>query len=260
MTAAGTGVRILATVEDLAEAAADELLHTAREAIAARSRFTIALSGGSTPQRLYGLLPAAVPAELWSAVQLFWGDERAVPPQDPRSNYGTACEILIAHIDIPPENIHRIRGEETDAARAALLYEEELRREFGLESGEPPRLDLVLLGMGADGHTASLFPGTRAVVETERLVVANRVPRLDTTRITLTLPVLNNAGKVIFLVAGAAKSTMLAQVLEGPIRPRELPAQAVQPHAGELLWLVDAAAAHGLRRRANYRSLSDEGQ
>jgi 6-phosphogluconolactonase len=246
-------VRVCAcpTPEALGEAAAREFLIRARAAIAARGRYSVALSGGSTPRQLYRALAERGPGEIpWPAIHLFWGDERAVPPDHPQSNYRAARAELLSKVPVPAANVHRLRGEETPE-RAAALYEEELRRFFGFaagsEGGHFPRFDLILLGMGDDGHTASLFPHSPALDEGERWVVANPVPALATTRLTLTLPVLNAAACVLFLVAGTGKAATLAEVLEGQARPRELPAQAVRPVDGELIWMLDQAAAARLR-------------
>lgn len=233
----------------LAHAAADELSNRMSEAIRTRERCAVALSGGSTPRRLFALL--ADPAQPfrdridWRAVHLFWGDERHVPPDHPESNFRMTRETLLAAVEIPAENVHRMRGEEPDAARAAALYEEELRAFFSDE----PRFDCVLLGLGADAHTASLFPGTAAVRERERWVVAPWIEKLATFRITLTPAVFDRAAAVIFLVQGAEKAGALRAVLEGERDPDRFPAQAVRPRDGELLWLVDRRAASGLEKR-----------
>lgn len=247
-------LRIFADGAELARAAAEEFARRADQAIDARGRFSVALSGGSTPRRLFTLL--ADPAEPfrdridWHAVHFFWGDERHVPPDHPESNDRMARETLLDPLSVPAENVHRIRGEEPDAHRAAALYEEELRAFF---SGAP-RFDLVLLGLGADAHTASLFPGTAAVRERERWAVAQWVEKLEAFRITLTPTVLNRAAALIFLVQGEEKAAALRAVLEGDREgERDLdrwPAQAVCPQDGELLWLVDRAAASGVEKRA----------
>jgi len=242
-------LRVLPDGAELAHAAAEEFSRHASEAIRARGRFSVALSGGSTPRRLFTLL--ADPAQPfrdridWRAVHLFWGDERHVPPDHPESNFRMTRETLLDAVGIPPDNIHRMRGEEPDAERAAALYEDELRAFF---SGEP-RFDCVLLGLGADAHTASLFPGTAAVRERERWVVALWIEKLAAFRITLTPAVFDRAAAVIFLVQGEEKAEALRAVLEGERDPDRFPAQAVLPHAGELLWLVDRGAASGLEKR-----------
>ena len=178
----------------------------------------------------------------WSRVELFWGDERPVPPEHPDSNYGSAVRGLLSRAHVPAEGIHRIRGE-VHPAEAAAAYADELRRVFALAPDGVPRFDLILLGMGPDAHTASLFPGSDAVDERRRLVAAPWVEQLGTHRITLTPPVLNAARALIFLLVGADKGEALRDVLEGPVEPRLRPAQVVQPTDGEVLWLVDRAAA-----------------
>lgn len=240
-------IRVLATREELSRAAAEEFARLAAEAVRIRGRFAVALSGGSTPRVLHHLLSderAAFRGRIpWSDVHIFWGDERHVPPEHPDSNYGMARETLLTRVPVPPENVHRIPAENPDAAKAADEYAQTLRTFFGLAAGELPRFDLILLGLGPDGHTASLFPGTDAVRERVKLVAAPWVERLDARRITLTPPVLNNAACVIFLVSGEEKARALRAVLEGPYQPDRLPAQAVRPVDGQRLWLVDRAAA-----------------
>jgi 6-phosphogluconolactonase len=225
----------------LAQAAAAHWVARAKEAIAAHGRFAVALSGGSTPRATYALLatPAWAGGVEWARVHVFWGDERCVPPDHPESNYRLAREALLDHVPLPRANVHRIPTER-EPAQAAAEYERTLRRFFG--PGSAPRFDLVLLGLGADGHTASLFPGTPAVCEYERWVVAHYVSSLAAWRVTLTPAVLNAADQVTFLVAGAEKAGVLDQVLTGAYQPDVLPAQVVRPASGSLLWLVDAAA------------------
>ena len=182
---------------------------------------------------------------------VFFGDERCVPPDDPASNYAMAREALLGAVSIPPDQVHRMRGEAASAAQAALDYEGELAVAFGTTAGNvPPRFDLVLLGLGADGHTASLFPGTRALSEARRWVVANRAPVTPTERLTLTYPVLNAAAHVLFLVSGGDKSRALAGVLAASGDPARLPARGVRPVAGELRWIVDRAAAAALPKHS----------
>jgi 6-phosphogluconolactonase len=238
-------LRTFADADSVCRAAREELLRRAGTAIAEHGRFTLALSGGSTPKILYASL---VDADLdWSRVHLFFGDERCVPPDDEQSNYRMAREALISKIDIPAANVHRIQAELASVDEAVMQYQSDLRAFFGLkEPSELPRFDLVLLGLGPDGHTASLFPGTTALDEEERLVAAPWVSRLGTHRITLTARVINHAACVMFLVAGADKAETLKAVLEGPPRPRELPSQMIQPTEGELLWFVDRAAGKSL--------------
>lgn len=242
-------IRIFADKEALSEAAAHEFVRCAREAVAARGRFTVALSGGSTPKRLYQFL-AAEPFRTqvdWGRVEFFWGDERCVPPDHPDSNYHMAREAMLAHLPIPAKHIHRMEAERADLDAAALDYEEEIAGVFyGKPIGpERPALDLVLLGMGPDGHTASLFPHTKALDERTRWVVPNHVPQLNTDRLTLTRPALNRAREVLFLVAGADKAERLVEVLANPPDPKRLPSQSIQPD-GPLVWFVDRAAAERL--------------
>lgn len=241
-------LRIYPDADSLTQAAAETVLEAYRAAVAERTLFTLALSGGSTPRALYQRLAAPDYARLidWSRVYVFWGDERAVPPDHADSNYRMTRLALLDYVPLPTANIHRIEGER-EPAQAAAVYEDALRQFFALRGGAA-RFDLVLLGMGDDGHTASLFPGTAALAETQRWVVANSVPALNTTRITLTFPVINAARQVVFLVAGAGKADMLRRVLEDQNAP-PLPAQQIQPQDGTLVWLVDQAAASHLERR-----------
>ncbi len=248
-------IEVLATATDLFHAAAEEFVRVARSAIGAQGRFAVALSGGSTPKALYSLLAANYADFAWNRVFLFFGDERHVPPTDPESNYRMVQESLLTKIGIPSENVFRVPAENPDAAAAAADYEAQLRRFFELNSGnrqgvqpsEFPRFDLILLGMGPDGHTASLFPDTEALNEQSRLVVANWVAKFNTHRITFTFPVLNRAAEVMFLASGADKAEMLHQVLETKITP-PLPSQRVEPSDGKLLWMLDEAAAAKLTR------------
>lgn len=242
------GVTVVADPAALAREAAERFAGAAAEALARGGRFTIALVGGATPKLLYALL-ATEPHRRhlpWRETHVFWGDERCVPPDHPESNYRMAHETLLRHLPIPPEQIHRMRGEDPDPERAAAEYEERLRTAFPGRAGALPRFDLVLLGMGADGHTASLFPHTEAVRETQRWVVRNHVPKFQADRLTLTAPVINKGAAVLFLVAGGDKAAALQAVLEGPADPERLPAQLIRPTAGRLVWLVDRAAASRL--------------
>jgi 6-phosphogluconolactonase len=236
----------------LALAAAEHFVALAAEAIAARGRFTVALAGGSTPRAAYALLAsdefAARPSTPlrtgvdWARVHVFWGDERCVPPDHPDSNYRMAREALLDKIPILADNVHRVRGE-LPPDQAAAIYQAELEAVLSASG----RLDLILLGMGTDGHTASLFPGTVALEERELAVVAVYVERLQTWRVTLTLPAINTARQVLFLVTGAGKAETLQAVLEGPKGP--YPAQRIRPTSGQLAWLVDTAAAGRLKEQ-----------
>lgn len=240
-------IRKLATPQELFEAAAEEIVLAANEAIAQRGRFTIALSGGSTPKNLYTLLASNARSSLnWEQTFFFWGDERHVPPDDPDSNYRMAQEAMLAKIPVPTSNVFRVPTENPDADAAALSYEQTLRKFFSLEPGQMPRFDMILLGMGPDGHTASLFPESAALAEKSRLVVANWVEKLKTSRITFTLPVLNAARCVAFLVSGTDKAVVLRGVLQGDAPGEQYPSKLVQPSDGKLLWFVDRAAASQL--------------
>jgi len=232
--------------EAVAQYAAREFVRRARAAIEASGAFKVALAGGSTPRRTYELLadPSLATQVEWEATHIFFGDERAVPPDHPDSNYRTAFETLLSKVRVPDAQVHRMGAERADLDAAATEYEARMAESFDLtvESG-PPRFDLVMLGMGEDGHTASLFPSTAALDETRAWVVANDVPQKSTRRLTLTPPVLNAARCVMFAVDGVDKAAPLADVLEGPHDPRRFPAQLIAPADGELLWLVDRAAA-----------------
>ena len=226
----------------LVDGAAGLIAAHAADAVAAQGRFSIALSGGATPKPVYERLATA---ELdWARVHLFFGDERCVPPEDPRSNYHMAKAALIDRIPIPPANVHRMRGEDMPEA-AAEAYADELMAALGPDG----RLDLVLLGLGDNGHTASLFPGLAAATETKRTVLASYVEVVGMWRLTLTPPPINAAGRVVFLAAGAGKADILHRVLEGPLEPAVLPAQAIRPQERPALWLIDAAAAGKLEAR-----------
>jgi 6-phosphogluconolactonase len=218
-----------------------------------RGTFSVALSGGSTPKALHGLLAAPPFREQvdWTCVQFYWGDDRYVAPDDPESNFRMARETLLDQLPLREAQIHRVHTEMDDPDAAAALYEDELRHDFGLREGQVPRFDLILLGMGPDGHTASLFPHTAALTVTDRLVVANYVPKLATWRITFTVPVINNAVNVAFLVAGHDKADALTHVLDGPRDPEVYPSQLVAPRAGDLSWYLDRAAAAQLKRAAS---------
>jgi 6-phosphogluconolactonase len=237
-------VRVYAEAATLAEAAAAQFVEAAAQALARQARWAVALSGGTTPQAAYQRLAAPEWARQvdWARVHFFWGDERCVPPDHAESDYGMARQALLDHIAVPTANVHRMRGE-LDPAQAAADYQAELERFFGLAR---PRFDLVWLGLGEDGHTASLFPGTAALHETGRWAAANWVEQLHSWRLTLTPPVLNDAAQVVFLVAGSRKAQILQAVLQGPYQPEARPAQLVRPASGQLVWLVDRAAASQL--------------
>lgn len=248
---ANRNVELFANGMEIARRAADEVVRIASEAAAARGAFAIALSGGSTPKALYKLLaenPALRNSLPWDKMKVFFGDERHVGPGHADSNFQMASDAMLAKVPLQPKQIHRIKGEYPDAAQAAVEYEATIQREFGLKAGEFPRFDLVLLGMGSEGHTLSLFPGTKALHETERIVTRNWVGKLYTERITLTAPAANNAANIIFMIAGADKACALKAVLEGPHEPEQLPAQMIQPSNGKLSWLADQAAGSMLSK------------
>jgi 6-phosphogluconolactonase len=239
--AADPRITIEPDAQQVALTAAERIVAWAGQAIEERGRFTIALAGGSTPKATYQRLARQPHRDriVWSQVHAFWGDERCVPPESADSNYGVAHKALLSRVPIPDRNVHRMKGE-LPAERAAQAYAEELRRFFGTAW---PRFDLVLLGMGTDGHTASLFPGSPVLDEGERSVVAVTADYQDrpACRVTLTPVAINAARVVMFMVTGAPKAAMVRHVLEG--RPGSLPAQRIQPIDGELHWLLDAAAA-----------------
>jgi 6-phosphogluconolactonase len=239
---------VLDSPHSLAVEAANEWVRLAVRATEENARFSLALAGGSTPKRLYALLASESDGGFrsqtpWDRMDFFWGDERHVPPAHPESNYRMAYETLLSKVPVAPQQIHRIRSENPDALQAARDYELTLNEHFGLKPGLWPRFKLVLLGLGSDGHTASLFPGTSVLDESKCLVAAPWVERFKSYRVTLTAPVLNQAENVIFLVSGEDKAEAVRAVLQGDFRPQVFPAQLVQPASGELLWLVDRGAA-----------------
>ncbi len=244
---------------DLFQTAATRLVKYSQECVARQGRFTLALAGGNTPKNLYNLL-AASPARKgidWANTYLFFGDERCVAPDHPDSNYRMAREALLDKVPVPVANVFRMEGENPDRAAAASSYAEQLKEFFRLEGGSGPspenfpRFDLILLGMGPDGHTASLFPGTEAQQERGRPVTANFVPKFNTYRLTLTAPTINNAAQVWFLVTGADKAESLEKVLEGDYQPQTFPSQLIGPHHGQLVWFVDRPAAAQLSEDNN---------
>lgn len=244
-------IQIVADREEVSRIAADEFVRQAEQTVQAKGLFTVALSGGSTPKKLYSLLAseadsfrARVP---WDKSHFFWGDERHVPPDHPDSNYRMVFETMLSRVPVSPEQVHRIKAENPNASEAAEEYEQELRASFQLEEEQWPRFDLVLLGMGPDGHTASLFPGTDVLREAKRLVAAPWVEKFNTYRITLTPPLLNNAARIVFLVSGAEKAETLRTVLQGDYQPEHFPVQLICPTSGRPLWLVDQSAAQLLK-------------
>ena len=244
-------VRKLTTPQDLFQAAAEEVIQAVQESVKERGRFTIALSGGSTPRGLYTLIASNASTALpWDRMFFFFGDERHVSPDSPESNFRMANESLLSKVSIPSKNIFRIPSENFDAEAAAREYEKTLRDFFGTAAKQCPRFDLVLLGLGPDGHTASLFPQTPALREESRLVIANWVEKLKTYRITLTLPVINATRRVVFLVSGTDKAAALHEVLEGTEPGEKYPSKLVHPKEGKLIWFVDRAAASELSAAA----------
>ncbi len=236
----GARVEVWRDQADLSARAAELFTATAYDCIASEGVFNVALSGGSTPKALYTRLAGEGEADAtaWLRTNVYWSDERCVPPTDEQSNYRMAKESLLVHVPLAPQQIHRMRGEDEPnvaaQAYAAVLAENLAAHDY--------RFGLVLLGMGDDGHTASLFPHSPALDETERLVAANFINKLRVSRLTLTLPLINRASNIIFLVSGAAKADALQLILEGDADGRALPASLVQPANGKLIWLVDEAA------------------
>ena len=221
---------------------AEQFVRLTTDAVQARGRCTVALTGGSSPKGVYQLLgaPAFRARVRWSEIHFFWGDERHVPPDHPDSNYRMAVQAMLSHVPVPPANVHRMRGELPDAERAAREYEDAIRR--CVEGQTIPRFDLIHLGIGTDGHIASLFPGSAGLEERQRVCVANWVPKLNAYRITLTLPVLNAAHLVTFIATGVGKASIVQRVLQDRGEP-PLPAQLIQPTHGELWWMLDRGSA-----------------
>jgi 6-phosphogluconolactonase len=234
-------IDIVPTKDELIQQAVEIFIRAANEAIKERGVFSVALSGGGTPRPVYEALggPDHRGRVDWEKVHLFWGDERHVPPTDAQSNYRMVKEALLDQIEIPAANVHRVPTE-TEVRMAAFQYEEGLRQFF---SGEWPRFDFVFLGMGGDGHTASLFPGSAALNEDYRWFVANYAESMATWRLTLSAPAINAAHMILVMVAGGGKAARLKAVLDGPREPYEMPIQMIAPTDGEMVWLVDEAAA-----------------
>src|SRR5579859_1682482 len=238
-------IKIVPDSATLSRVAAHEFENASNSAIADHGRFCVALSGGNTPRSVYALIAEEYKTSLpWDKIHIFFGDERHVPPDHPDSNFRMASESLLSKVPIPEKNIHRIHAE-LDAEAAAAEYEQQLVNFFHLLNHDWPRFDLIFLGIGEDGHTASLFPGSSALSDVSSKVAANWVEKLQTFRITLTFPVLNHAAEVIFLVSGESK----AQILSAVLRPGagKYPAQGIQPENGRLLWLADQDAGRLLR-------------
>jgi len=244
-------VRILPEAPAIANRCAQKFVEIAAAAVKEKGSFEVVLSGGSTPKLLYSLLvddPALRSQIPWDKMHLFFGDERHVKPDHTDSNFRMAREAMFTKSPLKPEQVTRIKGEYPDAMDAAKEYDQYLRTFYKLSEGQFPRFDLVLLGMGNEGHTASLFPGTKALRENRRIAVHNWVGKVLMDRITLTAPAINNAANVIFMVTGSDKAPALAAVLERFYEPDQLPAQLIQPLKGSLLWLVDTAAGALLTR------------
>jgi 6-phosphogluconolactonase len=232
-------IKVVPDRDAMAAEAADRFAHAAAEAIEKHGIFSVALSGGQTPRALFEVLAREPYRALidWTKVEIFFGDERCVPPDSSESNYGMAYDTLLSHVPIPGDNIYRMHGE-IDPQAAAIEYGQMLKEKFG-DGG----LDLILLGMGPDGHTASLFPQTEGLNETKHRAVANFVPKLNTWRITMTVPFINRARQVMFLVGGADKAERVAEILEGPRDLQRLPAQLIEPIQGTVVWILDVQAA-----------------
>ena len=238
-------IRILADGAAIAKRAAQEFVQAAATAVSERGAFHVALAGGSTPKALYGLLagdPVLRSQIPWDKIQVFFGDERHVGPGHTDSNFRMATETMLSKVPLKANQVTRIKGEYPDSGQAAREYEEAIAAHFHLKTGELPRFDLLLVGMGNEGHTLSLFPGTKGLHADGRIVVSNWVGKLYTDRITLTAPAACNAAEILFMVTGADKALALKGVLEGPYEPEQLPAQLLQPKNGKLVWLVDTAA------------------
>jgi 6-phosphogluconolactonase len=234
----------------IAKRASEIFVETAKSAVADHGVFNVALAGGSTPKAL-NILLAAEPLRssvAWDQLRIFFGDERHAAPTDPDSNFRMATETMLSKAPIKPSQVHRIMGEYPDTEKAAQEYEALLRAQFNLTAGQLPRFDLMFLGMGSEGHTLSLFPGTKALHDNGRMVMRNWVGKLYTERVTCTAPVANNSALVIFMVGGADKAPALKAVLEGPHEPEQLPSQLINPRNGKLLWLLDTAAASMLSK------------
>ncbi len=241
-------IAIYPDIQTLSTEAAQFIVRLANEAIVSHGRFTIALSGGSTPKATYSLLGSEPYRSQidWTQVEIFWSDERCVPPDDKESNYALAQQVLLSNIPIPTNQIHRMPADTSDRDAASQAYEREMQRTFSTDS--IPNFDLIQLGMGPEGHTASLFPHQESLHEQQRLVMPVNVPKPPPPRLTFTPPLLNAAKHVLFLVAGGEKADALKAVLEGEYEPDEYPAQIVRPVNGDGTWMLDTSAAGKLRK------------
>jgi len=240
-------VAIYPDIDTLSQEAARYVVRVASEAITTHGRFTLVLAGGTTPKKLYGLLASEPYREQidWALTEIFWSDERCVPPDSEDSNYHLAQQVLLGQIPIPAEQIHRMPADADDRDQASLTYTQEIQRVFGTNG--VPSFDLIQLGMGPEGHTASLFPHQASLHEQTRLVIPVSVPKPPPPRLTFTPPLLNAASHVLFLVTGQDKADALQAVLEGAYNPDEYPAQIIRPPKGEVTWMLDPAAASKLR-------------
>lgn len=253
MTERNLGCNILALPEtELYAEAAKRIVELARTAISERGRFMAAICGGDAPKPLYELLakPEWKKQIDWSRTHVFWGDERVVPAEDPASNYRMANEALLSHVPIASGNVHRVLTEAGIPGQVAEIYQESIKNIFGVTGHEIPRFDLMLLGMGENGHTASLFPHSPLLLEQHKLVATQFVSEVGQWRVTMTPPLINNSREVLFLVTGARKAGMVRQVLTGSFAPADYPAQIVRPANGSLLWMLDTAAASLLSEKA----------
>ena len=247
----GAEILVGSDIDETVRIAAGQFAALARKIAAEGKTASVALSGGSTPRRLFEVLATDPFAELvpWDSIHFFWGDERNVPPGHPDSNYSMARQLLLSRVPVPPANIHRIPTGDGTAIEAADLYERTLRDQLPVSQGLP-RLDYNLLGLGTNGHIASLFPHRPTLHERQRLVVADHIEEVNSWRVTLTLPVLNNAAQITFLVTGENKASVVRHVIEGPGDPESTPAQLIAPSDGALTWILDSAAASCLTRPA----------
>lgn len=244
-----TNIRKFPGLEELSRAAAVRFAELARERAHQGKVFSVALSGGSTPRTFLGILASPEFSERipWDKVHLFQVDERCVPPDDPQSNFRMIRGALLRPVPIAAANFHRMKAEESDRDAASAEYANEIAQVLAPAEGKPPRFDLIFLGLGSDGHTASLFPGSAALAENSKWVCPNYVEKLQMYRLTLTYPVLNAAREIVFLISGSGKAETVSRVLEGPSDPENYPVQAVRPTEGTVTWYMDNAAAQLLK-------------
>jgi len=240
-----TAVLVSRDMESAYALAASTIVQLADDAVRARGKFTIALSGGSTPKRLFELLasPAWQSKVPWTKTEFFFGDERYVPPTDSSSNFHMVQQAMLSRVPVPPDRVHRVLTEKKDPAEAAQLYEQEIRRVVPATSQDMPSFDLNLLGLGTNGHTASLFPYQPALHEKKKLVVAEYIEEVKMTRVTMTAPLINASHNIVFLAMGAEKAVVVRDVVSGVFDPERLPAQLVRPSEGKLTWILEPASA-----------------